>query len=95
MKQVRLPSICGLILCVPHTALAVAVTYPILLLSSAHAATPRTIVAKVERVSDGDTLIAVSENQTKLRLRLLGIYAPENPPGQKSGQPTARRQRTA
>ncbi len=93
MKQVRLPSICGLKLCVRHTALAV--SYSILLLSSAHAATPRTIVAKVERVSDGDTLIAVSENQTKLRLRLLGIYARENPPGQKSGQPTARRQRTA
>ena len=49
----------------------------ILLLSSAHAATPRTLVAKVERVSDGDTITAITNNQTKLRLRLLGIDAPE------------------
>jgi endonuclease YncB( thermonuclease family) len=54
---------------------------------SAHAATPRTLVAKVERVSDGDTIVAISGNQTKLRLRLLGIDAPEVPHGKKPGQP--------
>ncbi len=59
----------------------------ILLLPSVHAATPRTLVAKVERVSDGDTVIAVTSNQAKLRLRLLGIDAPEVPHGDKPGQP--------
>ncbi len=54
---------------------------------SSHAASPRTLVAKVERVSDGDTVIAVTSNQTKLRLRLLGIDAPEVPHGKEPGQP--------
>ncbi len=59
----------------------------LLLLPWAHAATPRTLVAKVERVSDGDTIIAVTSDQTKLRLRLLGIDAPEVPHGERPGQP--------
>ncbi len=59
----------------------------LLLLVSAHATTPRTLVAKVERVSDGDTVIAITSNQTKLRLRLLGIDAPKVPDGKKPGQP--------
>ncbi len=67
--------------------LAVAVSLFVLILNSAHAATPRTLVAKVERVSDGDTVTAVTSNQTKLRLRLLGIDAPEIPHGNKPGQP--------
>ncbi len=58
-----------------------------LLPASAHAATPRHIVAKVERVSDGDTLLTASANGTKLRLRLIGIDAPEVPHGDKAGQP--------
>ncbi len=49
----------------------------LLLMASAHAATPRTVVAKVQRVSDGDTLVAMTENQTKLQMRLLGIDARE------------------
>ncbi len=59
----------------------------LLLQPSAHAATPRTLTAKVERVSDGDTLTAVTSNQTKLRIRLVGIDAPEVPHGEKPGQP--------
>jgi micrococcal nuclease len=43
----------------------------------------------VERVADGDTLMATPENSTRLRIRLLGIDAPEIPhrgkPGQTSG----------
>jgi endonuclease YncB( thermonuclease family) len=35
----------------------------------------------VERVSDGDTVVAITANQTKLRVRLLGIDAPENARG--------------
>ena len=56
-------------------------------LEAGHTATPRTLVADVERISDGDTLVAVSENKTKLRIRLLGIDAPEVPHGKKPGQP--------
>ncbi len=58
-----------------------------ILLLSLLGSTPRTLVAKVERVSDGDTLTAISSNQTKLRIRLLGIDAPEIPHGEKPGQP--------
>jgi len=59
----------------------------LLLLPLAHAATPRNLVAKVERVSDGDTVTAITSNQTKLRIRLVGIDAPEVPHGEKPGQP--------
>ncbi len=59
----------------------------LLLLSSGHAATPRTLVAKVNRVSDGETVIAISDNGTKLRIRLLGIDAPEVANAAKPGQP--------
>jgi len=51
-----------------------------------YAATPRTLTVKVERVSDGDTITAFTSNQTNLRLRLLGIDAPETPHGEKPGQ---------
>ncbi len=62
--------------------LAAAATVLLRLSLSTHAATPHTLTAKVERVSDGDTITAISSNQTKLRLRLLGIDAPEVPHGQ-------------
>ncbi len=55
--------------------------------TSAPAVTPRTLFAKVERVSDGDTVTALTSEGTKLRLRLLGIDAPETPHGGKPGQP--------
>ena len=58
-----------------------------LLAASANAATVRTLIASVQRVSDGDTITAIMENQTKLRIRLLGIDAPEVPHGTKPGQP--------
>jgi len=51
------------------------------------ATSKRTLSAAVERVSDGDTLIAVTDNATKLRIRLLGIDAPEIPHGKAPGQP--------
>ena len=56
-------------------------------LTTARAATPRTLLAKVERVSDGDTVVALTANGTKLRLRLLGIDAPEVAHGTKPAQP--------
>ena len=56
-------------------------------LAPAYAATPRTLIASAERVSDGDTIVVLTENGTKLRIRLLGIDAPEIPHGKKPGQP--------
>jgi endonuclease YncB( thermonuclease family) len=53
----------------------------------ANAETPRVLQGTVERVSDGDTLVALADNATKLRIRLLGIDAPEIPHGSKPGQP--------
>jgi micrococcal nuclease len=53
----------------------------------ASASAPRTLVASVQRVSDGDTIIALTATGTKLRIRLLGIDAPEIPHGKKPGQP--------
>ena len=40
-----------------------------------------------ECVSDGDTVTAISANSTRLRIRVLGIDAPEIPHGSKPGQP--------
>jgi len=53
----------------------------------AFSAWPRSLVATVKHVSDGDTVTAISVNGTKLRIRLLGIDAPETPHGKKPGQP--------
>jgi Staphylococcal nuclease homologue len=42
----------------------------------------------VERVADGDSLTVITANQTKLRIRILGIDAPKTPKGNKfPGQP--------
>ncbi len=71
----------------PRWMLAVVGTLAVILHSPALAATPRTLFAKVERVSDGDTITAVTNNQTTLRIRLMGIDAPEVPHGEKPGQP--------
>ncbi len=51
-------------------------------------ASPRSLVATVQRVSDGDTIIAMTADGTKLRLRLLGIGAPEIPPTARSSNST-------
>ena len=60
---------------------------PLPLLGIADGASPRILVATVERVVDGDTVVALSENGTKLRLRLIGIDAPEITQRKKPGQP--------
>ncbi len=52
-----------------------------------YATTPRTLVATVESVSDGDTITAFTSNQIKLRIRLVGIDDSEVPHGDKPGQP--------
>ena len=52
-----------------------------------HAATPHLLVAKVEGVRDGDTITALTPERVTLRLRLLGVTAPEIPHGKQPGQP--------
>jgi endonuclease YncB( thermonuclease family) len=43
---------------------------------------------RVARVANGDTITVITPNQTKLRIRMLGIDAPETPKGAKfPGQP--------
>ena len=49
----------------------------LLLLPSANAATPLTLVATVESVCDGHTIMPITSNCTKLRIRLLGTDALE------------------
>ncbi len=57
------------------------------LAGTAGATPPRTLSAAVERVSDGDTVVAVTDKAARLRIRLLGIDAPEIPHGKAPGQP--------
>jgi endonuclease YncB( thermonuclease family) len=48
----------------------------------------------VERVADGDTVTVITANQTKLRIRMLGIDAPETPKGTNFlGSPMVRKPR--
>ena len=81
------PSTLLLMLCFVLPSLAAIVVGPLFVLGTARAAAPRTLTAKVERVSDGDTMVALTANGTKLRVRLLGVDAPEVPHSTKPGQP--------
>jgi len=48
----------------------------------------RTEEGTVTHVADGDTITVITANQTKLRIRMVGIDAPETPKGTKfPGQP--------
>jgi endonuclease YncB( thermonuclease family) len=48
----------------------------------------RTEEGTVTHVADGDTITVITANQTKLRIRMVGIDAPETPKGAKfPGQP--------
>jgi micrococcal nuclease len=52
----------------------------------AHASLVRYLVATVQQVIDGDSLVAVSITGARLKLRLLEIKAPEIPRGRKRGE---------
>lgn len=54
---------------------------------SGQAAPLRTVTATVTKVSDGDTVQAVTPEGTKLKVRLYGIDAPETPKGKIAGEP--------
>ncbi len=71
----------------PMASLAPLLLLLICVWSPTYGSSPRTIMATVERVSDGDTIVATSGNGTKLRIRLLGVDAPEIMHGTKPGQP--------
>ncbi len=72
----------------PRLALALlAVCVGLSVLGAARATAPRIFLATIERVSTGDTLVAVAVKGTRLRLRLLGIDAPDVAHGSKPGQP--------
>lgn len=49
----------------------------------AHAATPRSLVTRVDRVADGDSVTATTSEATKLRIRFLGSNAPRDAPGRR------------
>jgi micrococcal nuclease len=54
---------------------------------SLHAAPLRTVTATITKISDGDTVQAITPEGTKLKVRLYGIDAPETPKGNKPGEP--------
>lgn len=54
---------------------------------SVHAAPIRTVTATITRISDGDTVQAITPEGTKLKVRLYGIDAPETSKGAKPGEP--------
>lgn len=65
------------------------------LVSVSSCLTPRTVEGKVTRVTDGDTLILVTGEGTKLKVRLYGIDAPEVRHEEVPGQPYGREARDA
>ena len=55
--------------------------------AASQAAPLRTVTATITKISDGDTVQAVTPEGTKLKLRLYGIDAPETPKGKSQGGP--------
>jgi len=54
---------------------------------SVHAAPLRTVTATITKISDGDTVQAITREGTKLKVRLYGIDAPETKKGDVLGEP--------
>jgi len=54
---------------------------------SIQAAPIRTVTATITKISDGDTVQAVTTEGTKLKIRLYGIDAPETQKGKITGEP--------
>jgi micrococcal nuclease len=69
------------------TPFLLATVFALLLLPSFSHAVILTVEGKVTRVSDGDSIIVETAEETKLRTRLYGIDAPEVRQGKKIGQP--------
>ena len=65
-----------------------------LFLSSTSAATPGSLVATLERISDCDIITATAANATSLRILFLGVDAPVIPHGRKLASPSGKRHGT-
>jgi len=59
----------------------------IFLAAASQAAPLRTVTATITKISDGDTVQAITPEGTKLKVRLYGIDAPETPKGKIPGEP--------
>ncbi|MDD5100312.1 MAG: thermonuclease family protein [Syntrophales bacterium] len=59
----------------------------ILCAAASHASPIRTVTATITRITDGDTVQAVTPEGTKLKVRLYGIDAPETAKGKIPGEP--------
>ena len=59
----------------------------IFLATAGHAAPLRTVTATITKITDGDTVQAVTPEGTKLKVRLYGIDAPETTKGKTPGEP--------
>jgi len=59
----------------------------ILCAAAAQAAPLRTVTATITKITDGDTVQAVTPEGTKLKVRLYGIDAPETAKGKIPGEP--------
>ncbi len=59
----------------------------IFLASASHSAPLRTVTATITKITDGDTVQAVTPEGTKLKVRLYGIDAPEAAKGKIPGEP--------
>lgn len=59
----------------------------IFLASASQAAPLRTVTATITKITDGDTVQAVTPEGTKLKVRLYGIDAPETAKGKIPGEP--------
>ena len=55
--------------------------------AAGYAAPLRTVTATIIKITDGDTVQAITPEGTKLKVRLYGIDAPETAKGQKPGEP--------
>jgi len=55
--------------------------------AASHATQFRTVTATITRITDGDTVQAVTPEGTKLKVRLYGIDAPETAKGKIPGEP--------
>jgi micrococcal nuclease len=59
----------------------------ILCAAASHAAPIRIVTATITKISDGDTVQAITAEGTKLKVRLYGIDAPETRKGKIPGEP--------
>ena len=72
----------------PKKLLLLSLTAMLIFLAAASQAAPlRTVTATITKISDGDTVQAITPEGTKLKVRLYGIDAPETPKGKIPGEP--------